>query len=273
MERTSSKRGLLMETTSYDQDLSAHSNPVASSSQSSTLCAMSSSTPLDEAPLHPLASTEPQPEKSGFSESYNATKPMPTSRQQHLEEKLIRESILLSPSAVSLSNTQQQHHINLTETEALLRRAQETGLLDTLNSIALPQLQSLLAASLTNKLQGDSTNPVQQQAPHFSHPVSQNLQLSHQYNLTTINERSSSNGTPEDGYGAESISIPPGYHREGNNTRTSPGTGANGFGTSYSGGVTSLTGPSPVQQVIGALQDASQTQEHQKRLVKKLHIS
>ena len=263
MERTSSKRGLLIETTSYEQDLSSHSNPLATASEHSALHAVSPTTPINEIPRHPLA-------------------PIQQQSQQQSEDELSKDPIILPPP-ILLPGPQPQYHINLSaDADILLKRAQEIGLLDPLNSAALPQLQRLLAVNLSNKLQGD---PSTQQIHQVQHPMLQipsshqrfnsdekTLNPTHQYNLSTINERTSPNGSPEDGYRVESrnISIPAGYNREGGRPSTS--SVVNGFGSGY-GGVTSLTGPSPVQQVIGALQDTQKQQEQQRRRVKVLKSS
>ena len=271
MERTSSKRGLLMETTSYDQDLSSHSNPLASASAHSALHAVSSA-PLEETSQHPLASIQ-QPQICGPSESYMTTS-MTTSRHQ-MEATMSKDQIILPPP-ISLPGPLPQYHINLSDTDALLKRAQEMGLLDPLNTTALPQIQRLLAANLSNKLHGD---PTQQQIQQIQHPLLQlpnsqhrfsleekSVNPIHQYNLSTINERTSPNGSPADGYGVEpqNISASSAYNRE--SSRPSTSSAVNGFGSGV-GGITSLTGPGTVQQVIGALQSSQQQQEQHRRRV------
>ena len=255
MERTSSKSGLLIETTSYDQDLSAHSNPLASASEHSGLHAVSS-TPLDEQPPHPLASSTNPPSMS--------------INNQQMNDVLDRNSMSFPP-AVSLPGPP-QYHINLTDTDALMRRAQEMGLLDPmnpLNSTALPQFQRLLAANLSNKLQGDLATMQMQQLQHpILHLQNQQQRFSmddkpsnptHQYNLSTITEQTSSSGSQADSIGIGSN--PPAFNG-GSNVQSS--SGVNGFG-SGAGGITSLTAPSPVQQVIGALQSSQQQQTHERR--------
>ena len=252
MERTSSKSGLLIETTSYEQDLSAHSNPLASASEHSNLHAVSS-TPIDDQPPHPLASAPIPP-----SMSINA---------QPIGDTIDRNSSALPPSATMPGPS--QYHINLSDTDVLMRRAQEMGLLDPmnpLNSSALPQFQRLLAANLSTKLQGDLANMQMQQLQHpLLHlpPPQQRFSLdeksahpTHQYNLSTITEQTSSNGSQTDSLGIGSV--PPPF-TGGSNLQPSA-SAVNGFG-SGAGGITSLTAPSPIQQVIGALQSSQQQQE------------
>lgn len=266
MERTSSKRGLLLETTSYEQDLSSHSNPLATTSEHSELHAVSPTAPTNEVSQHPLASIQQQPQTCGSPESYTTTT-ITRSRPQSVDELLINPIIL--PPPMLLPAPQAQYHINLSaDADVLLKRAQELGLLDPLNSAALPQLQRLLASNLSNKLQAD---PSMQQIHHVQQPMLQQpsshlrfnsdettMNPNHQYNLSTINERTSPNGSPEDGY------------REGGRPSTS--SVVNGLGSGC-GGITSLTDPSPVQQVIGALQDTQKQQDQQRRRVKDLKSS
>ena len=151
MERTSSKRGLLIETTSYEQDLSSHSNPLATGSEHSALHSASPITPINEVPQHPLASIQQQSQKRGSVESYTTTSMTPPRQQS--EDELLKDPIILPPP-ILLPGPQAQYHINLSaDADILLKRAQEIGLLDPLNSAALPQLQRLLAGNLSNKLQ------------------------------------------------------------------------------------------------------------------------
>ena len=259
MERTSSKRGLLMETTSYDQDLSAHSNPLASTSDHSGLHAVSS-TPQDEQPPHPLASTVQNPSL--------------TLNNQQMDDSIARTPITLPPPT-SLPGPPPQYHINLSDTDALMRRAHEMGLLDPmspLNSTALPHFQRLLAANLSNKLQGDLANMQMQQLQHpMLHLQSTQHRFSldeksanptHQYNLSTITERTSPNGSQTESLGNGSQSLQQAFNG-GSNIQANT-SAVNGFG-SGAGGITSLTGPSPIQQVIGALQSSQQQQEQQRR--------
>ena len=256
MERTSSKSGLLIETTSYDQDLSAHSNPLASASEHSGLHAVSS-TPIDEQPPHPLASTAHTPSMS--------------MNTQQMGETMEKNSSTLPPSA-AMSGAP-QYHINLSDTDVLMRRAHEMGLLDPmnpLNSSALPQFQRLLAANLSTKLQGDLANMQMQQLQHpLLHLPTQQQRFSldeksahptHQYNLSTITEQTSSNGSQTDSVGVGSV--PPPF--TGSSNLPSSASAVNGFG-SGAGGITSLTAPSPIQQVIGALQSSQQQQVQERR--------
>ena len=111
--------------------------------------------------------------------------------------------------------------------------------------------------------QQPQTLPVQ----HFS-PEENQTKINHQYNLSTITERTSSNDSQSDAYDSHKLSAESQrFNRDGN--RPSTGSAANGIGTGYSG-VTSLSGPSPVQQVIGALQapeSIMQQHEQQRRRV------
>ena len=272
MERTNSKRGLLVETTSYEQDLSSHSNPAASSSVHSSLHA-ASSTPGDD-----IVASQKQPQQQH---------PLATTPQKQHPNNVSSEGSLVQSrqygedpvggfSSTSGSAQLAQHHINLSDADALLRRAHEIGLLDnTANSNtfqSLPQLQRLLAAS--DQLQVNSASQQQPQQPqtlpvqHFSPNQENPTKINHQYNLSTITERTSSNDSQSDAYDSQKLSAEPQrFNRDSN--RPSTGSAMNGIGTGYSG-VTSLSGPSPVQQVIGALQPPEsimQQHEQQRRRV------
>ena len=117
MERTNSKRGLLMETTSYEQDLSSHSNPAASSSVHSSLHA-ASSTPGDE-----VVSSQKQPQQQH---------PLATTPQKQHPTNVSSEGSLVQSrqygedpvgvfSSTAGSAQLAQHHINLSDADALLR--------------------------------------------------------------------------------------------------------------------------------------------------------
>ena len=260
-----------METTSYEQDLSSHSNPAASSSVHSSLHA-TSSTPGDEVvssqkqpqQLHPLATTPQRQHPNNVSSEGSVVQ-----SRQHGEDPVGTFSSAAGSAQLA------QHHINLSDADALLRRAHEIGLLDnTLNSNTfqgLPHLQRLLASS--DQLQVNSASEQQPQrlqtlpVQHFS-AEENSTKISHQYNLSTITERTSSNDSQSDAHDGHTLSAEPQrFNRDSN--RPSTGSAINGIGTGYSG-VTSLSGPSPVQQVIGALQPPEsimQQHEQQRRRV------
>ena len=260
MERTSSKRGLLMETTSYEQDLSEQA---------------SASTPVTENTQHPLASAPPTT-ICGASGSYG-TSSMQTS-QQRAEDIAVKDTSTIPPP-ISLPAPPPQYHINPADTDALLRRAQQLGLLDPLTSATLPQLHRALVGNPPSNLQGDGNVQLQQlpqnllQLPNAQQQFDleeRSKASTYQYNLSTINERVSSM-SDEDGIVPRNIRAPSAYNREASNKSTA--SVRNGFGTGY-GGITSLTEPGTVQQVIGALQDGSQQQQQQQiRRVKSARIT
>ena len=272
MERTISKRELLRETTSYEQDLSSSmANPSPPQSQSSTLTKVDASISH-----HPL---EAHPQISGLH----------TASPQHQPsmQGTMTESFALPPPVTLPTHPPPQYHIASSESGDRRMRdelslatlpPELTTSTDSNRRLMIHQShphniysqQQLLQLPMTIQQQQQQQLQQQQQQYVLGYGGRGVLTPSQQFGLATVSETAvmSSNEAGGQMVGVNQMK----QHSDGVSsafTRDRPTASAsNGLGSgtypAYGGGVSDLTGPGTVQQVIGALQ-ASQQQPLQQQ--------